>query len=88
MIIQRVDRELRVWSKISHENVLEFLGLCLFWRPNRPLSEGAFLSLVSPWMKNGTSTQYLRDHPDVDRLDIVRRYLLSVRIEVLMLRRS
>ncbi|KZS87590.1 kinase-like protein, partial [Sistotremastrum niveocremeum HHB9708] len=75
---KRVDRELRIWSKISHENVLEFLGLCLFWRPNRPLSEGALLSLVSPWMKNGTSTQYLRNNPDVDRLDIVRLCYLSL----------
>lgn len=76
--MKRVDRELRIWSKISHENVLEFLGLCLFWRPNRPLSEGALLSLVSPWMKNGTSTQYLRNNPDVDRLDIVRLCYLSL----------
>ncbi|KZT36003.1 kinase-like protein [Sistotremastrum suecicum HHB10207 ss-3] len=60
---------MRIWSKINHENVLAFLGFCFF---PTPLQDGTtLLSLVSPWMKNGTVVSYIRQHPEVDRLDII-----------------
>lgn len=75
---------MRIWSKITHENVLAFLGFCFF--PTLLQDGTTLLSLVSPWMKNGTVVSYVRQHPEVDRLDIVSfdpprmlRYQLYIR---------
>ncbi|KZS96512.1 kinase-like protein [Sistotremastrum niveocremeum HHB9708] len=68
---QKIAREMKVWSKVTHENVLAFLGFCFF--PNiSHTGSSAQLSLVSPWMKNGTAVQFARANPTVDRLPIIR----------------
>ncbi|KZT36422.1 hypothetical protein SISSUDRAFT_1049933 [Sistotremastrum suecicum HHB10207 ss-3] len=70
-LAQKIAREMKVWSKVTHENVLAFLGFCFF--PNiSHTGSSAQLSLVSPWMKNGTAVQFARANPTVDRLPIIR----------------
>lgn len=54
---QHAARELQVWSKLKHVNVLELLGLALF---------NDRLAMVSPWMEYDLHT-YLRSRPTADR---------------------
>ncbi|KAF8602014.1 kinase-like protein, partial [Ceratobasidium sp. AG-I] len=51
-------RELHTWSKCQHPNVVKLLGLVQFRRQ---------IGMVSLWMKNGNLSQYLGQHPDLDR---------------------
>ncbi|KLO11006.1 kinase-like protein, partial [Schizopora paradoxa] len=54
-------REVRLWSKLEHPNILPLLGFFLDG-PSSP-------NLVSRWMKNGTLTKYLQDRP-LDAMEI------------------
>ncbi|KZS96551.1 kinase-like protein, partial [Sistotremastrum niveocremeum HHB9708] len=58
-------REMRVWSSLTHRNVLPFLGIC--YLPN----VSATFSLVSRWMENGTAIAYVKKDPYVDKLAII-----------------
>jgi len=52
-ISQRVLKEVHVWSKLRHENVLPLLGIT---------TEFEFtVSTVSPWMSRGNARDYVRD---------------------------
>ncbi|KAG9088663.1 hypothetical protein FS749_001990 [Ceratobasidium sp. UAMH 11750] len=51
-------RELYAWSKYSHPNVVELLGVAQF--RDR-------IAMISPWMKNGTLCQYIIRSPNADR---------------------
>ncbi|KAH7322150.1 kinase-like domain-containing protein [Rhizoctonia solani] len=62
--IRHAARELYTWSKCSHPNVLRLLGLATF--RNR-------IGMVSPWMKNGTLTQYVRANPNANRHNLCVR---------------
>ncbi|KAF5383849.1 hypothetical protein D9615_003654 [Tricholomella constricta] len=53
-------REVLLWSRLDHPNVLPFLGA------NRSLRYG--FVLVSPWMKHGNLSDFLTAHPEHDRL--------------------
>ncbi|KZT34021.1 kinase-like protein [Sistotremastrum suecicum HHB10207 ss-3] len=64
-IEKRLEREMRVWSNLSHRNIIPFLGFCYF-----PNSSHNF-SLVSPWMENGTAIAYVKNNPHIDRLPIM-----------------
>lgn len=61
---QDFSREVLIWSRLSHPNVLQFLGA----------NKGLFPSfcLISPWMKNGNLRDYIKHHPEHDRLISVR----------------
>ena len=61
--IQHSYREARVWSCLSHNNVVPFFGLC------RDL--GLSLAMISPLYDNGHVFKYLNKNPQVDRLAIV-----------------
>ncbi|KZT36417.1 kinase-like protein, partial [Sistotremastrum suecicum HHB10207 ss-3] len=66
-------REMNLWSRLAHPNVLSFLGFCFFKFPNEsPAGDPGQLSLISPWMDNGTARQYVQEHPEADRLAITR----------------
>ncbi|KAH7338240.1 kinase-like domain-containing protein [Rhizoctonia solani] len=54
--------ELYTWSKTSHQNVLELLGIA--WFKNR-------LVMISPWMEHGNIEDYVHNNPTVDRLTLV-----------------
>ncbi|CUA73454.1 Putative serine/threonine-protein kinase/receptor R826 [Rhizoctonia solani] len=55
-------REIQVWSKRQHHNILKMLGVAVY--NNR-------IALISPWMANGNLTSYLLKHPEADRYDLV-----------------
>ncbi|KZS88611.1 kinase-like protein, partial [Sistotremastrum niveocremeum HHB9708] len=59
-------REIRLWSSLKHQNIIPFLGVCFF--PTGDPASDAFFSLVSPWMRNGTSCEYIASHSDVDKI--------------------
>ncbi|CAE6466084.1 unnamed protein product [Rhizoctonia solani] len=54
-------RELHTWSKCSHPNVLQLLGLVVF---------RGRIGMVSPWMGNGTLPRYLERTPGVNRCNL------------------
>ncbi len=54
--LQNLGREVRLWSKLNHPNVLPLLGYCLEGPKSIP-------NLVSEWMKNGTVIDYMKDRP-------------------------
>ncbi|KAF8706761.1 Protein tyrosine kinase, partial [Rhizoctonia solani] len=56
-------REVRLWSELSHPNVLEFYGLYD--------AGGMSIYMISGWMSNGNAPDYLLKYPDANRRDIV-----------------
>ena len=75
-VSQRIKKELEQWSALEHDknNLIPFIGYCEGVR-------GPLLGLVSKWMPDGRILQYLENHPDTDRLSLVR-YLQQSRILV------
>ena len=49
-----------MWKYTAHPNLIPLLGLTL-----KPLQ------LVSEWITGGYLTEYIKKHPDVDRLSLV-----------------
>lgn len=62
-MIQRFYKEVVLWKRLKHRNILPVLGV------SRDFAE---FCLVSPWMKNGCITNYIRDNPHVNPLELVR----------------
>lgn len=67
---QRLARELKVWEKAKHPNVLKLIGYYL--GENYTCAQ-----LISPYMENGNITEYVRrTQPSTEkRLAFVRRHL-------------
>ncbi|KIJ27061.1 hypothetical protein M422DRAFT_138631, partial [Sphaerobolus stellatus SS14] len=59
-------REYQIWASLSHPNILPFLGY------SNSLSQTSLCgipAIISPWMRNGTLSQYLEENPDqIDKL--------------------
>jgi len=51
-----------MWKRLRHPNVVSFLGFGSVTPP---------FSLVYPWMPNGNLSEYVREHPGVDKLNLV-----------------
>ncbi|KAK6978012.1 kinase-like domain-containing protein [Favolaschia claudopus] len=62
-IVRRLKREVEVWSKLKHKNILPFIGVCDDLAPT-PV-------LISPFYKFGHVGTYLSKHPHMNRTDIV-----------------
>ena len=60
-VFQRLYTNAVVWKQLRHPNLLSFLGFG---------SDSPF-SLVYPWMPSGSLSNYVRKHPNVDRLHLV-----------------
>ncbi|KAF9235060.1 kinase-like domain-containing protein, partial [Melanogaster broomeanus] len=64
---QRLRREIRVWLRLDHINVLPLLGTTTGF--------GQFPAMVCPWLENGALTSYLESRGDnittVQRLDLL-----------------
>lgn len=60
---QILTRETKVWHSLSHENVVNFLGLCCDVGPSP--------AMISPLYNKGHVFQYLVYNPQEDRLKIV-----------------
>jgi len=63
MVARRLSRESGVWRRLSHSNVLPFLGLCCDLE--HPLS------MVTPWMAQGNITEHLGVSPDTNRIRLL-----------------
>ena len=59
---QKLLKEVHVWSKLDHENVIKLLGLTAAFNHT--------LSIVSPLMSRGNAFDYVQD-PDVDPRPLV-----------------
>lgn len=57
-----------VWRSLRHPNLLPLLGVTV--------TENRFV-MVSEWMANGDINEFVKQHPDVNRLELVR-FLLGV----------
>jgi hypothetical protein len=62
-------RGIYAWSKCSHENVLQMLGLAIFRNQ---------LATVSPWWDHRGLLEYIDWHPNVDRCQLVRQICSNV----------
>lgn len=61
--LKRIARGVRVWAKLSDDNILVLLGF---------LDEKqAFPSLITPWMKNENARDYLNNNNNVDVVILV-----------------
>ena len=56
-------RELCIWAKLRHENVLLLVGM---------VTVEGMPGFASEWMSNGTMNEYLKEHKGVDILKLVR----------------
>lgn len=63
---QRLTRELRIWSRLSHKNVLKLLGI------SQEKDGQGYPCFITVWMENGSARTYLMRHPDADILPLVR----------------
>ena len=61
--MQRYCKEVIVWKRAVHENILAIEGVA------RDLFQ---FSMVSRWMENGDLLKYVKANPGVNRLDLVR----------------
>lgn len=52
-----------IWKQLEHKNILSFLGIT---------EMDGIPCIVSEWMENGTMDIYLKNHIDVDVLELVR----------------
>lgn len=59
-----VDREVNVWRRLQHPNVLPLIGICTL---------DSVTYMVSPWMSKGNAFNYIKSNPEIDRLLLVCR---------------
>ncbi|KAG8912205.1 hypothetical protein FRC02_006110 [Tulasnella sp. 418] len=59
---KRLMREMKVWSQLCHDNIVPFLGYA--FTANIPC-------MMAPWYKNGNLPDYISEHPDVDKTQMV-----------------
>ncbi|KAJ6514763.1 kinase-like domain-containing protein [Mycena vulgaris] len=62
-VLRRLRREVDVWGRLKHRNVLPFIGVCDDIAP--------WPVLVSPFYKFGHVGRYLKKHPSTNRQDLV-----------------
>ncbi|KZS99320.1 kinase-like protein [Sistotremastrum niveocremeum HHB9708] len=60
---KRFEREIVVWSKLDHPNILPLFGIVT--------NMGPHIHLVSPWQDNGNALDFVKSHPDVNRLALL-----------------
>ncbi|TDL15431.1 kinase-like protein, partial [Rickenella mellea] len=59
-----VYKELKIWSRLDHQNVLRLCGYTL--------EDGSLPALVSEWMTNGTMLKYVTMNPQVELFSMVK----------------
>lgn len=68
LAIKSFHREVITWRMLRSPRVLEFRGIYII-RSDTTIRFG----LVSPWMENGNIMEYLKEHPDHDRMAAIRQ---------------
>lgn len=63
-IFQLFEKEIYIWAKLSHVNVLPLLGYAL--------NKFGYPLLVSEWMVNGSAWDYALNNDECDLLKLVR----------------
>ena len=61
-LVQRFCKEVVTWKTLRHPNVLPLIGVTM--------TETQF-EMVSEWMVNGNINDFVKTHPDIDRLGLV-----------------
>jgi len=56
-------KEVVTWKALWHPNVLPLIGATMI---------GTQLVMVSEWMPNGNINEFVKAHPDANRLELVR----------------
>ncbi|EJD06479.1 kinase-like protein [Fomitiporia mediterranea MF3/22] len=64
MYFQLLEKEVYVWSKLRHENILPLLGYAFDMDTEFPM-------LISEWMENGSAWTYVNSNPQCDLLRLV-----------------
>lgn len=54
--IRGIRREIKIWMKLKHQNIVPFIGVTAGFGPPETIS------LVSPWIPNGTLTNFLETY--------------------------
>ena len=62
---QIFEKEIYVWSKLQHPNVLPLLGFAFDNDTGYPM-------LISEWMENGSAWEYINKTPSYDAFKLVR----------------
>ena len=60
-------KEAMIWRQLSHENVLPMYGVNAEEFTPR-------LAMVLPWMSHGNMMDYLKDHPNTNRIVLVTEF--------------
>ncbi|KAJ7666113.1 kinase-like domain-containing protein [Mycena polygramma] len=63
-VLRRLRREVDVWTRLKHQNVLPFIGVCDDLAP--------WPVLISPFYKLGHVQTYLKKHPSTSRQNLVQ----------------
>jgi serine/threonine protein kinase len=59
-----ISREVLIWKKLDHQNIIPFLGV------DTKLRFPSYC-LISPWIENGNALLFLKRFPDAERLILV-----------------
>ncbi|QRV96679.1 Tyrosine kinase family catalytic domain protein [Ceratobasidium sp. AG-Ba] len=59
---RRCMRELTIWSRVEHSNILGLLGICVL---------GGEIAMVSEWMPNNNVRDYVTKHPHISRVKLM-----------------
>ena len=59
-------REIYIWAKLNHSNVVKLEGYSI---------EDGFPSLISEWAEHGTVVEYAKNNIDKDAIAIVRNLM-------------
>lgn len=59
---QEACMEIYTWSRLRHDNVLPLLGFCF---------DFSTVSLISPWMANGSANDFLHANPEFPSVILV-----------------
>ena len=64
VLAQQLCREVLIWKRLSHPNVLPLLGVSVSENPRH-------FRIVSEWMANGNVMEYIKSNPEANRLRLV-----------------
>lgn len=70
--MKRVSRELLVWSRLHHPNIIQLLGYAL------ETKDTGYPMLISEWMVNGSLAKYMIKVQDLDVLHFVRFLITDI----------
>ncbi|RXW13028.1 hypothetical protein EST38_g12827 [Candolleomyces aberdarensis] len=61
---QRFEHEIQMWSMLRNEHILPFYGIVT--------NLGRRVHMVSPWQEHGNVLEFIKAHPNTDRLRLAR----------------